>query len=330
VLRAVVHAYVNQAGPVASKLVASSCGLDLSPATIRSVMADLEARGLLMQEHRSAGRVPSEAGLRVYVDHVLEAERLSPTERGRIRRALKGLKRDPQRAFQEASRVLSELSDHAGIVLAPRFAETPLRSARFVRVQQATVLAVLMDEAGFVHSRVVPLDEDIEQRELDKFSDYLISRLRGSSLHELRDQLAAEAHEEMGRASKVMVRLLSMARQAFEAEADLLFIGGRANVLNHPEFTDLKLLKAALKALEEKRLIIELLDRTAAAQGVHIVIGGGGALALTGLSLVSSAYCGAGECLGSLGIIGPTRMDYARVVPIVAYTARQMSQVLDN
>lgn len=327
VLRSVVCAYVEHARPVASKWVAASSGLGLSAATIRSVMADLEARGLLVKEHRSAGRLPSEAGLRLYVDSILEVEPLSPRERNRIRRALRRLGGEPRRALHEASRILSDVSDHAGVVLAPRVAEVPLRSARFVQVQPRAVLAVLVDEAGFVHSRLVAVDDDLTQRELDKLSDYILARLRGRSLRELRELVAREAEEEAGRFNRVLLRLLSMAREALEAEA--LFVGGRANVLNHLEFGDLGLLRSALRALEEKRLIIKLLDRTAAADGVSIVIGGRKGLA--GLSLVSSAYCGAGgECVGSLGVIGPMRMDYARIVPIVAYTARQVSQVLDS
>ena len=330
VLRAVVRASVEQAGPVASRCVAAACGLGLSPATIRSVMAALEERGLLMQAHRSAGRLPSEAGLRVYVDSILEVERLSSGEKGRIRRAFRGLTGDPERALREASRILSEVSEHAGVVLAPKVSETPLKSARFVRVQPGTVVAVLIDEAGFVHSRIVSLEEDIDQGDLDKFGDYLNARLRGRSLTELREYVAREAEEEAGRTGRVLVRLFSMARAALEKEAETVFVGGRANVLNHPEFTDLRLLKAALRALEEKRLIIKLLDRTAAADGVCIFIGGAGRQSLAGLSVVGASYCAAGDCVGSLGVVGPMRMDYARVVPIVAYTARQVSQLLDN
>jgi heat-inducible transcriptional repressor len=331
VLRAVVQSYVEQAAPVASKRVAASCGLGLSPATVRGVMADLEVRGLLIQEHRSSGRLPSEAGLRLYVDSILEVERLGSGQRSRIRRAFRRLGGEPQRALREASRLLSELSEHAGVVLAPRISETPLRSARFLHVQPGAVLAILMDEAGFIYSRIVPVDDDLTQRELDRFAGYIQARLRGRSLQDLRELVAREAEEEAGRFSRALVRLLSAARKALEAEAETLFVGGRINVLNHPEFADLGLLRLTLKALEEKRQIIRLLDRTAAADGVRIVIGGAGGAALAGLSLVSSAYCGAaGEFVGSLGVVGPTRMDYARVVPIVAYTARAVSQVLHS
>jgi len=329
VLRAVVRAYVDQAAPVASRRVAESCGLGLSPATIRAVMADLEAQGLLVQSHRSAGRLPSEAGLRLYVDSILEVERLSPSERGRIRRAFRGLGGEPQRALREASRILSEVSEHTGVVLAPRFMESPLRSARFVQVLPGAVLAVLVDEAGFVYSRIVPAEEELTQAELDKFSDYLHSRLQGRTLKELRELVKREAEEEAGRTGRILARLLSLARTALEAESETFFVGGRTNVLKHPEFADLGLLRKALQALEEKRLIIGLLDRTAGAEVVRIFIGGG-LQALAGLSLVGSAYCGAGECVGSLGVVGPMRMDYGRVVPIVAYTARQVSHLLDN
>ena len=137
---------------MASKRVAAVCGLGLSPATIRSVVADLEARGLLVQAHRSAGRLPSEAGLRFYVDSVLQVERLSVAEKGRIRRALRGLAGAPGHALQEASRVLSEVSEHPAIVLAPRACEAPLRSARFLQVRARALLAVLVDEAGFVQA----------------------------------------------------------------------------------------------------------------------------------------------------------------------------------
>lgn len=327
VLRAVVQAYVEQTGPVASKRVAERCGLGLSPATIRSVMAGLEERGLLLQAHRSSGRLPSEAGLRLYVEQVLEVDRLGPGDKARIRRAFRGLGAEPHRALREASLILSEVSDHTGVVLAPKFWEAPLRSARFYQVQPGAVLAILVDEAGFVHSRLVPVDEDLDQSDLDKFSDYLRGRLRGRSLQELRELVKREAQEEAGRAGRVLAQLLSLARASLEAET--FFIGGRANVLNHPEFADLRLLRVALQALEEKRVIIKLLDRTATADGLRIFVGGGGRQCLSGLSLVSSPYCGAGECMGSLGVVGPMRMDYSRVVPIVAYTARKMSQVLN-
>ncbi|MFH0809794.1 MAG: heat-inducible transcriptional repressor HrcA [Pseudomonadota bacterium] len=329
VLRAVVRAYVEQARPAASKYIASRCGLGMSPATIRSIMVGLEERGCLVQKkHRSAGRVPSEAGLRLYASSILELDRLETGERRRIRRAFRATGSEPRHTLRQASRILSEFSEHTGVVLAPRFSTTPLRSAQFVPLQPGSVVAVLVDEAGFVFARVVPTDDSLGGGELEKFNNYMSLRLGGRSLRQLRELIAQEADEQAGSFNRVLARLLSMARKAVEAEAETLFVGGRLNVLNHPESADLRLLRQTLLALEEKRHLVRLLDSTVG-EGVHISIGGQQALA--GLSLVSSAYRGkGGGFIGSLGVVGPMRMDYARIVPLVAYTALQVSQVLDH
>jgi len=331
VLQAVVRLYVEEAVPVASRKVAGCCGLGLSPATIRSVMGELESKGLLVQAHRSAGRLPSEAGLRLYVDSILEVEQLPSADRTRIRRALREYRNDPVRALQEASRLLSQLSDHAGVVVAPRFEEAPLKSSRFLLLEPGQVLAVFCDEAGLIHSRLVTIEEDLEQSELDRLSGCLNARIKGMSLRKLREVLSVELAQELGRLGKRLSTLVKLAGEALEDE-DVVYVGGRANILNHPEFADLRLLRQALNALEEKRLLVRLLSGTAEAPGVTINIGKGrGRLApIAGMSLVSSGYRLAGGSPGSLGIIGPQRMDYSRVVPLVDYTAWAIGKLLNN
>lgn len=333
VLEAIIIEYIRSGQPVGSRAIAKKYGLNVSPATIRNVMADLEDLGLLYQPHTSAGRVPTDLGLRVYVDSILKIQQLSVGDRERIRRAYRGGVRPLENLLEETSRVLSNFSRQTGLVLTPKFASTKFKRIDFIRLRPNIILAILVSQAGTVHNTLVDVEEDVSQEELDRYSRYLSDMLKDLTLHQVKERLLAEMKKEKVLFDSLLSRALELSRQALyrDMEESTLFIGGRMNLLEHPEFTDVEQMRRVFAAFEEKNKIIELLEKSTSAEGVHIFIGSESEVEdMVGISLIASPYTTSEEVLGTLGVIGPTRMDYSRIIPLVDYTARLLSRMLEE
>jgi heat-inducible transcriptional repressor len=332
VLKTVVAQYIIAGEPVGSRLVAKLSGLNLSPASIRTVMLELEERGYLHQPHTSAGRIPTPKGFRYYVDHILSVHELGPAMQQAIQEAFSPPASEPQELFRQASRVLSAVSGHPALVLAPRPQGMRLKHIQFISLSGDGVLIVLVSQDNQVQTRFARSERKYSQELLDRFSQDLNGLCQNLTLAESRQQILARMMEDKNLVDKMISQALSLSRQAFKnEEEEELYIEGTSQILDYPEFAaDVAKIRTMFKAFEEKHHLINLLDQTMAAQGVQIIISPEAFFPQMQLSLVASSYGSQRSPLGSLGVIGPLRMDYARLVPIVRYTASMVTDLLNK
>lgn len=330
VLKMVVSQYIATGEPVGSRTVAKSSGLNLSAASIRNLMVDLEEQGYLQQPHTSAGRLPTPKGFRYYVDHILPIQDLGPAMRQQIKEAFTPPATEPQDLFRQASRVLSWVSGHPALVLAPRPQGMRLKHIQFINLGGDGVLTVLVSQDNQVQSRFVRTHTRYSQEQLNRFSQYLNELCQNLTLGESRYEILARMEEEKHLFDKMVSQALNLSRQALQNdEEEELYIEGTSQILDYPEVAaDVAKLRTLFKAFEEKHHLITLLDRTLASQGVQIIISPEEHFPAMQLSLVASTYSCRQAPVGSLGIIGPMRMDYARLVPIVRYTASLVTDLL--
>ncbi|MFZ5450397.1 MAG: heat-inducible transcriptional repressor HrcA [Thermodesulfobacteriota bacterium] len=330
VLKTVVVQYIVTGEPVGSRTVAKLSGLNLSSASIRNLMLDLEERGFLRQPHTSAGRLPTALGFRYYVDYILPVQELAPKMQKQIKNALALPEVEPQELFRQASRVLSAVSGHPALVLAPRPQGMRLKHIQFISMGGDGVLTVLVAQDHQVQTRFVRSNIRYTQEQLDRFSKYLNELCQNLTLAETRRQILARMEEDKHLFDKIVSQALSLSRQALQnEEEEELYIEGTSQILDYPEFTeDVEKIRALFKAFEEKHHLITLLDQTLASQGVQIIISPDEQFPEMQLSVVASSYSGDHTPVGSLGVIGPMRMDYSRVIPIVRYTASMVTNLL--
>ena len=325
VLKTVVARYIVTGEPVGSRTVAKISDLNLSPASIRNLMLDLEERGYLYQPHTSAGRIPTPKGFRYYVDRILPVQELGQAMQQRIQEAFSPPAYEPQELFRQASRVLSMVSGHPALVLGPRPQGMRLKHIQFIDLSDDGVLTILVSQDNQVQTRFVRTGTRLSQRVLDSFSRYLNELCQNLTLDESRRQILHKMAEE----KSLMDKMLSEALK--NDEEDELYIEGTSHILNYPEFSaDVEKIRSIFKTFEEKHHLVMLLDQTMAAQGVQIIISPEEHFPAMQLSLVASSYGGQQTPLGSLGVIGPMRMDYARLVPIVSYTASIVTDLLNR
>lgn len=333
VLRGLIERYIGEGEPVGSRVLSRDLSLGLSPASIRNVMADLEDLGLISSPHVSAGRVPTRRGYRLFVDSLLKTEPLTPRE---IRRLHEGLATGDEGGGQvvaEASRIIAGITRMAGLVTVPRRNGSAWRHIEFVRLSDRRVLAVLVLDEGEVQNRVLDLERDYPPETLAATANYLNAQFTGHPLAEVRGNLLAAMREDMQSMNELAQAALTVGERMFardaEAEADYV-LAGETNLMGFSELADLERLKALFEAFNRKREILELLDRSLAAPGVQIFIGEeSGYSVLSDLSVVVASYGSEDRALGVVGVIGPTRMAYQRVIPVVDVTARLLGSVLN-
>lgn len=325
--------YIATAEPVGSRTISRQEYIDLSPATVRNVMADLEEMGLLEQPHVSAGRVPTNEGLRLYVDSILQVGELEDQAKLMISHALeRGQTYDLNGLLKTAGKALSEVNRLAAVVAAPKPENDVFRHVEFVRLSESLLLVVMVSRGGVVQNRIIISDEDIGQEELDKCTRYLNSIVGELTLSQVRKRVAREMAQEKNRFDAVLGRALRLGQKALQGQAaGDLFIEGRTNLMDTPEFADVGRLRTIFQAFEEKSTLLRLLERALEAKGVRIFIGAESLLAgLDGLTAVTASYGNQDSPSGALAVIGPTRMDYSKVIATVDYTARLVSQIIDS
>ena len=332
VLEIIVEDYIQTAEPVGSRVTSRKSNLHLSPATIRNIMSDLEELGLLYQPHPSAGRVPTEKGLRFYVDYILNIHELSSNERDRIRSIYPGYPAEGIDLFRETSRILSLSSQYLGVVWAPRMNLTVFQHIEFVKWKGRFVLALLVSTSGLVQNRIIEVEEDFSQSELDHLSDYMNDLLAGLTLHQVREKIVEQMELEKNTYDHLLEQALKLGEKAFSPtdEADV-FIEGRTNILNEPEFGSISRMRSLFRTFEEKATMVRLLDKCMEPKGVQISIGSENTIReIETCSLITSTYGCRGEVLGALGVIGPRRMNYSRIIPLVDYTAKLLTEILES
>lgn len=334
VLAAVVRDYVVSGEPVGSKALALRKELDASSATVRAVMADLEALGLLEKPHTSAGRVPTPLGYRYYVDALLRPKAPRPEERQLIEQRTQGAASQVDGLLAEASRLLHSLTRHAGVVAAPRGQADRLQRIEFVALREGRILAVLITRSGAVKNRLLlpePGKPQLTPAQLEEGANWLNGILGDLTLQEARARLRGELEQDRALLEEVRARVVSLGARAVGPEPELpaLLIEGQSSLLEDPQLLqDAARMRALFRALDEKERVLEVLDRALRAQELTIFIGAESGLSGQDLSIVAAPYRGGGELLGTLGVIGPVRMDYARVIPLVELTARTVGLAL--
>ncbi len=327
ILKAVVYNYITTAIPVGSRTVAKKYRLDLSPATIRNCMADLEESGYLTHPHTSAGRIPTDKGYRFYVNSLMERENLSLKEKTRIEREYSHRMNRIDQIMEETSQVLSLFSRYTGLVLAPNLEKSIFHHLELVFLENGRILSILITGLGLVKNKIIETKEILPKERLGKILNLINDRLSNLPLKRIKefisDQLEIEASS---------VKIWKLINQIFTWDGvEELYLGGRINILEHPEFKDLARSKSIFQALEEKRLLVEVLNKTASSEGVKVLIGKETRCRkIRDLSLVTAAYRINGRPVGVLGIIGPRRMEYSKVVSLVDFMAKTVSKVLTN
>ncbi len=325
----VVEAYLARGVPVGSKALVGS--VSLSPASIRGVMQELEERGLLTHPHTSAGRIPTESGLRLFVDGIMQAAVPDPSERREIERQIA---RDQpiEDALAAASAALSGLSQAAGVVLAPK-RELTLKQLNFVSLSNNRALAVLVGTDGSVENRVVSLDGGATATSLNELSNFINARLVGLTLAEAEQRLRAEIREHKELIDAAAAELVASGFAAWSQDHSrrpVLIVRGHANLIDANAAEDLDRVRRLLDELEEAQEIAHLLESARDAPGCRIFIGSENRMfALSGSSVIAAPYRGSkGEVVGVVGVIGPTRLNYARVVPMVDFTAKALTRLM--
>jgi heat-inducible transcriptional repressor len=328
VLHAVVSEYLATGDAVGSHTVAKRYGLDISPATVRSVMGDLEDQGLLRHPHTSAGRVPTDRGLRVYVDTLLRVRSLSTSEKDDIRGRLGPATEVPD-VMQRVSRLLRELSHLAVIVQAPRPESDAVSHVEFVRLREGQLLAVIATASGQFQNKLIHVEFALSPADLDRINNYLNGLVAGLTLDQMRKRILQEIERERSAFDPVRSQALGLVAAAIpsgDAAGDIL-LGGQANLVE--KASDLERARCVLRTLEEKDQIVKLLDRTLAAPGICVFIGAEANLAdLDDISVVAASYGGEDRPLGTIGVIGPSRMNYSKVIPLVDFTADVITEIL--
>lgn len=330
VLRAVVGAYIGDGGPVGSLTVSHLLSVKLSSASIRNVLAELHELGLVEQPHKSAGRIPTDRGLRCFVDALLDPDQLATYEARAIAYSVDDAA--PDRVIDVASKLLSERTRQLGFVVTPRLDRLVLRHVSLVRVSTERVLVILVDQTGSAHRCVIDDDTRLDQGELDRIAVLLNERAEGRTLTEMRDQLAAEARDLRDRADGMLQRALAIGRRALEAADDEtvdVVIATRLALLDQPEFRDSRRVRELFSAVETRERLIHVLDQMLAEGGVCVGFGEEfDDPALHRCALVATHYGGQGTPLGVLGVVGPSRMDFGRIIPLVDYLSRLVTERL--
>jgi heat-inducible transcriptional repressor len=334
-LRVLIESYIQQGQPVGSRNLLRDSGLDVSPATVRNVMADLEALGLIVSPHTSAGRIPTAKGYRFFVDSLLQVKPLQAAEVKQIEHELKGVaEHNSDALISRASELLSSVTRLAGVVMVPNQGAMSLQHIEFMPLSGRRVLAILVISSTDVRNVIIDTERDYKKRELEQIANYLNSAFAGKGLAAVREQLLRDMRKAKAEMDDVMQSAIEMAGKVFSAsdngQGDYV-MAGQTNLMGFTELSHVERLRKLFEAFNEKRDILYLLDSSMQAEGVKIFIGEeSGYQALDECSVVTAPYEVNGSCLGVLGVIGPTRMAYERVIPIVDVTAKLLGYALNQ
>ena len=323
-LKALVERYIADGQPVGSRTLSKASGLELSPATIRNVMSDLEELGLIASPHTSAGRIPTARGYRLFVDTMLTVQRdqlqtpsLQPDQ--------------PQKVIANAAHLLSSLSQFVGVVMAPKRSSV-FRHIEFLRLSERRLLVIIVSPEGDVQNRVLFTEADYSQSQLVEAANYLNANFAGMAIEQVRARVQQELVKLQGEIAALMQAAVQVSSEALSQEADNVVISGERNLLSVSDFShDMGHLRRAFELFEQKTQLMRLLDVSSQAEGVRIFIGGESQIVpMEELSVVSAPYEVDGQVVGTLGVIGPTRMPYDRMIQIVDITARLVGNALSQ
>jgi heat-inducible transcriptional repressor len=335
ILKDIIATYILSAEPVSSRSVAKHGSLGLSAATIRNVMADLEEWGFLVQPHTSAGRVPTRAAYHMFIESMMHTRKLPMRERRYIEDNLASPQADADELIGTASHLLSELSQQVSIVVAPSIGETVLKAVDFVAVAERKVLCIVISEAGFVDNRVIETEEEIPRHELVRISNYVTESFAGQTLRAVRDRLLRQMAEERVQVDRMLARTIELACEGLapgsrESQPEVL-VDGASALLVRPELADIQRVRRMFDAFTDKARLVRMLNSCITGGGVRVLIGEDSDLTSElDFSLVASSYRVGEQPLGTLGIFGPSRMEYQKVIPLVHYLGQALSRALSE
>ncbi len=333
ILCAIVQSYINNPDPVGSGFITQRYAFSLSPATIRNIMSDLEEMGFLSQPHTSAGRVPTDKGYRLYVDSLFLSDNSieDKTFLNELTRELESIRADIDMLLDETTRRLSNFSHYLSIALSPRTGAATFNSIRLLRHRGNHVVTVLVTNEGMVKNKVIDVDAGLSQRDLNRISSYLNSEFYGHSLEEIRAKIIKDMAKEKVLCDKLISKALKICKEALFFPYGDIFVSGLAEVLGLPDFSDVERIREISRAIEDKHLIIKLLDRLSESEGVKVIIGSENSLAdMKRFSVVAATYKEGNRPIGCIGIIGPTRMDYPRTIEMVGIAAGFITRILSG
>lgn len=334
IFRLLVEQYIQDGAPVGSRTLSKMPGVNVSAASVRNVMGDLEDLGLLESPHTSAGRVPTSDGFRLFVDTMLEVQPIVENELDPLKVALSP-DQDEKSLLQHTSRYLSHFTNMAGVVTLPKRGATIFRQIEFLPLSEQRVLVILVVNEKNVQNRILTLDRDYEAAELQEISNYLNQTYSGKDLESVKDLIRNELENTRESMNEQMTQMINLAGRVFDndeqASDEDVIVEGQTNLMNFSELSDREHLRDLFEAFSQKRDMYHVLERCISAEGVQIFIGqesGYGVLDMC--SLVTTSYKVDGEVVGILGVVGPTRMAYDRVVPVVDVTSRLLSAALNS
>ncbi|MCK5324370.1 MAG: heat-inducible transcriptional repressor HrcA [Woeseiaceae bacterium] len=331
-LRVLIQRYIREGEPIGSRTLSKDSGLDLSPATIRNVMSDLEEMGLVAAPHTSAGRIPTSKGYRLFVDTLVRYRQPKDNDMRKLQTRLRTNVDDPGALIGSVSRMLSDITSLAGVVTVPRGRHPTLRQIEFLPLSDCRVLVILVINDREVQNRILQLDRDFSESELIQAANFINDKYAGLDMMQVRDQLLIDLDKVRDSMNQAMLDIISIAQSAVEGAAHPggeFVLAGETNLMDFAELSDIETLRNLFDAFSKKRLILDLMDRSIHAHGVQVFIGEeSGFRILDDCSVVTAPYHIDDDTIGVLGVIGPTRMAYDRVVPIVDITARLLGSAL--
>jgi heat-inducible transcriptional repressor len=329
-LKTLIERYIAEGQPVGSRALSKISGLDLSPATIRNVMSDLEEMGLIVSPHTSAGRIPTPRGYRIFVDTLMTVQHI---DQNKVESALqpRSQPEQPGRIIQNAAQLLSSLSQFAGVVLTPR-QESVFKQIEFLRLSERRILLVVVDPAGNVHNRLLITETDYTPPQLVQAANFINQNYGGQSFEHVRHKLQTELRQLRDDMTRLMQAAIEAGSEAMSDDSSEVVISGERNLLSVSDLAhDMTSMRKMFDMFEQKTGLLKLLDVSSKASGVQIFIGGESQLVpMDDMSIVTAPYKVNDRIVGTLGVIGPTRMAYERVIPIVDITAKLLSSALSQ
>lgn len=332
VLLAIVQDFIATAEPVGSRTIAKKYGLGVSPATIRNEMADLEEMGYIEQPHTSAGRIPSVRGYRYYVDYLMKKRELTKEEEELIRSQLETKARDVGKVIQRTGNLLSQLTSYTSMVLTQQMGPNNFKHVQLVPMSSAQTMVIVVMDNGAVHHRLIETPESLIATDLETLSRVLNAKLQGLNIETIKLTLLKELYFELGRHKHILDLALELIQDSLALkEEEKIYLGGVFNMLTQPEFHNVERIKTMLGILEQEKLLCELLSGESADKGVTVRIGGEiKDYDIKDYSVVAAPYTLSGRKVGTVGVLGPTRMDYAKVISVVDFLTKNLSLALDR
>jgi len=329
-LKTLVEHYISDGQPIGSRTLLQHSGLDVSPATIRNVMSDLEQLGFISSPHTSAGRIPTQKGYRLFVDSLLTVQPLETKALHLIKSGLTSP--NPNDLIASAAEMLSQLTQFAGLVMIPKRKRIAFKHLEFLPLSETRILVIIVTSDGNVQNRILLTEKTYSPSELTQASNYFNANFSGQTFEEVQQKLHLELQQMQSDMNRLMAAALDASSKAVDNNKDGVVIAGERNLLQVDELsTNVTSLRKLFEIFERRTLLMQLLDNSQRAEGVQIFIGGeSGYMALDECSMITAPYEAEGQVVGTLGVIGPTRMAYERVIPIVDITAKLLSNALSN